>query len=82
MLADGPPITHVENHQGVNPLSITVTYTDKIAVLNLGDDENRFSLAFLDEVNGHLDDIVASGARASSPPAPGSSTRTVSTWTG
>ena len=43
-------------------MPITVTYTDKIAVLNLGDDENRFSLSFLDEVNGHLDDIVAEGA--------------------
>jgi enoyl-CoA hydratase/carnithine racemase len=43
-------------------VSITVTYTDEIAVLNLGDDENRFSLGFLDEVNGHLDDIAASGA--------------------
>jgi enoyl-CoA hydratase/carnithine racemase len=43
-------------------VSITVTYTDKIAVLNLGDDENRFSLGFLDEVNGHLDDIASSDA--------------------
>ena len=43
-------------------MSITVTYTDKIAVLNLGDDENRFSLDFLDEVNGHLDDIASSDA--------------------
>jgi enoyl-CoA hydratase/carnithine racemase len=43
-------------------VSIAVTYTDKIAVLNLGDDENRFSLGFLDEVSGHLDDIASSGA--------------------
>ncbi|MDT5336781.1 MAG: hypothetical protein QOD90_2286 [Mycobacterium sp.] len=43
-------------------MSIAVTYTDKIAVLNLGDDENRFSLGFLDEVSGHLDDIASSGA--------------------
>jgi Delta3-Delta2-enoyl-CoA isomerase len=41
---------------------ITVTHTDEIAVLNLGDDENRFSLGFLDEINGRLDDIVSSGA--------------------
>jgi enoyl-CoA hydratase/carnithine racemase len=43
-------------------MPITVTHTDEIAVLNLGDDENRFSLGFLDEINGHLDDIVSSGA--------------------
>jgi enoyl-CoA hydratase/carnithine racemase len=43
-------------------MPITVTYTDAIAVLNLGDDENRFSLDFLDEVNGHLDAIASSDA--------------------
>jgi enoyl-CoA hydratase/carnithine racemase len=43
-------------------MPITVTYTDTIAVLNLGDDENRFSLGFLDEVNGRLDDIASSDA--------------------
>ncbi|TPG28265.1 enoyl-CoA hydratase-related protein [Mycolicibacterium hodleri] len=43
-------------------MSITVTYTDQIAVLDLGNDENRFSLGFLDDINGHLDDIEASGA--------------------
>lgn len=43
-------------------MPVTVTYTDTIAVLNLGDDENRFSLGFLDEVNGHLDDIASSNA--------------------
>lgn len=43
-------------------MPITVTYTDTIAVLNLGDDENRFSLDFLDEVNGRLDDIASSDA--------------------
>ena len=43
-------------------MTITVTYTDTIAVLNFGDGENRFSLGFLDEINGHLDDIASSGA--------------------
>jgi enoyl-CoA hydratase/carnithine racemase len=43
-------------------VTIAVTYTDTIAVLNLGDDENRFSLGFLDEIDGHLDDIASSGA--------------------
>lgn len=43
-------------------MPITVTHADKIAVLNLGDDENRFSMGFLDDVDRHLDEIVASGA--------------------
>ena len=43
-------------------MPITVTHTDQIAVLNLGDDENRFSLGFLDDVDGHLDEITASEA--------------------
>ncbi|MDX1889660.1 enoyl-CoA hydratase-related protein [Mycolicibacterium sp. 050158] len=43
-------------------MPITVTYTDQIAVLDLGDDENRFSLGFLDEIEGRLDEITASTA--------------------
>jgi enoyl-CoA hydratase/carnithine racemase len=38
-------------------------YEEKIAVLDLGDDENRFSPAFLDEINAHLDDVVAANAQ-------------------
>ncbi|WP_378729746.1 enoyl-CoA hydratase-related protein [Nocardia brasiliensis] len=41
----------------------TVTYHDKIAVLDLGDDENRFSPTFLDEANTHLDAALAEGAQ-------------------
>jgi enoyl-CoA hydratase/carnithine racemase len=41
---------------------ITTTYADKVAVLNLGDDENRFSLHFLDEIDARLDEIANSGA--------------------
>ncbi|WP_040796609.1 enoyl-CoA hydratase-related protein [Nocardia higoensis] len=37
---------------------------DSIAVLNLGDDENRFSPTFLEEVNAHLDTVLAEGAHA------------------
>lgn len=37
---------------------------DSIAVLDLGDDENRFSPAFLEEVNAHLDTLLAEGAHA------------------
>ena len=43
-------------------MPVTVTHTDTIAVLDLGDDENRFSLDFLDEVDARLDEIVSSGA--------------------
>ena len=33
----------------------TLTYQDRIAILNLGDGENRFSPEWLDTVNGLLD---------------------------
>ncbi|WP_067686716.1 enoyl-CoA hydratase-related protein [Nocardia jejuensis] len=42
----------------------TLTYRDKIAVLDLGDGENRFSPEFLDELAAHLDTVVAEGAPA------------------
>ncbi len=41
----------------------TLTWDDKIAVVDLGDDENRFSPDFLDAVNAHLDDIEKAGAQ-------------------
>ncbi|WP_107656753.1 enoyl-CoA hydratase-related protein [Nocardia suismassiliense] len=41
----------------------TLSYHDKIAVLNLGDDENRFSPAFLEAVNAQLDTVLADGAQ-------------------
>ena len=43
-------------------MTISLSYDDKIAVLDLGDDENRLSPTFLDEINGHLDDVVAGPA--------------------
>jgi enoyl-CoA hydratase/carnithine racemase len=43
-------------------MTIGLTYDDKIAVLDLGDDENRFSPAFLDEIDGHLDEVVGGPA--------------------
>jgi enoyl-CoA hydratase/carnithine racemase len=43
-------------------MTINLTYEEKIAVLDFGDSENRFSPSFLDEVNTYLDDIVAGGA--------------------
>jgi Delta3-Delta2-enoyl-CoA isomerase len=44
-------------------MAITVDHHDQIAVLNLGDDENRFSPEFLDQFNAHLDDAVRQGAQ-------------------
>jgi enoyl-CoA hydratase/carnithine racemase len=43
-------------------MTISLDYDDKIAILDLGDDENRFSPEFLDDVNVRLDEILASGA--------------------
>ncbi|WP_280236093.1 enoyl-CoA hydratase-related protein [Nocardia cyriacigeorgica] len=42
----------------------TLDYHDKIAVLDLGDGENRFSPTFLDEMNTHLDTVLTDGAHA------------------
>jgi Delta3-Delta2-enoyl-CoA isomerase len=42
----------------------TLDYRDKIAVLNLGDDENRFSPEHLEQIGRHLDAVVADGAQA------------------
>jgi len=41
-------------------VTISLTYDEKIAILDLGDDENRFSPSFLDDIDAQLDDIVAS----------------------
>lgn len=38
---------------------MNLTYDDTIAVLDLGEGENRFSPAFLDEINAVLDDVLA-----------------------
>jgi enoyl-CoA hydratase/carnithine racemase len=44
-------------------VGISLTYHEKVAVVDLGDDENRFSPGFLDEVNSCLDDVVGAGAQ-------------------
>jgi enoyl-CoA hydratase/carnithine racemase len=44
-------------------VGINLTYDEKIAVLDLGDDENRFSPEFLDEIDAHLDELVGMGAQ-------------------
>lgn len=41
----------------------TLTWDDKIAVVDLGEDENRFSPEFLDAVGAHLDEIERAGAQ-------------------
>jgi enoyl-CoA hydratase/carnithine racemase len=43
-------------------MSIKLTYEEKIAILDLGDDENRFSPEFLEEVKSCLDEAVDGGA--------------------
>jgi enoyl-CoA hydratase/carnithine racemase len=43
-------------------MAISLDYDEKIAILTLGDDENRFSPGFLDEIDSRLDEIVAGGA--------------------
>src|SRR5690606_12883488 len=49
----------------------TLDIRDSIAVLDLGGDENRFSPAFLEEVDAHLDTVLAEGAHALVTTAPG-----------
>jgi enoyl-CoA hydratase/carnithine racemase len=44
-------------------VGISLTYDEKIAILDLGADENRFSPGFLDEIDAHLDDVVGAGAQ-------------------
>lgn len=43
-------------------MTATLDYDGDIAVLDLGDDENRFSPEFLEEVHAHLDTVLAKGA--------------------
>lgn len=38
-------------------MTVQVSYQDNIAILSLGDDENRFSPAFLDDINTALDEV-------------------------
>jgi enoyl-CoA hydratase/carnithine racemase len=41
----------------------TLQWDDKIAVVDLGPDENRFSPEFLDAINAQLDELEAAGAQ-------------------
>lgn len=44
-------------------MPVTLDYADKIAIVRLGEDENRFSPTFLDEIEQALDQAVADGAQ-------------------
>jgi enoyl-CoA hydratase/carnithine racemase len=43
-------------------MGVRLNYEEKIAILDLGDDENRFSPGFLEEIDAHLDEVVGGGA--------------------
>jgi enoyl-CoA hydratase/carnithine racemase len=40
-------------------MTVTLTYRETVAILDIGDDENRFSPTWLDEVDAALDRVVA-----------------------
>ena len=44
-------------------MGIKLECEEKVAVLHLGDSENRFSPEFVDEMNAHLDEVVGAGAQ-------------------
>lgn len=44
-------------------MTVTLDYADKIAIVRLGDDENRFSPAFLDDIDDALNQAVSDGAQ-------------------
>ncbi len=46
----------------IESMTIALSFQDTIALLHLGDDENRFSPEFLDQFEAHLDDAISLGA--------------------
>ena len=44
-------------------MTISLSYEEKISILDLGADENRFSPGFLDEMDAHLDEVIGAGAQ-------------------
>ncbi|OBK70140.1 enoyl-CoA hydratase-related protein [Mycobacterium sp. 1165178.9] len=44
-------------------MTVTVDYADKIAIVRLGEDENRFSPGFLDDIDDALSQAVSDGAQ-------------------
>jgi enoyl-CoA hydratase/carnithine racemase len=43
-------------------VTVSIHFDDKIAILSLGEDENRFSPAFLDDIDAAIDQCLADGA--------------------
>ena len=43
-------------------MTATLDFDGDIAIIDLGDDENRFSPEFLDEIDAYLDQVIAKGA--------------------
>ncbi|MGV0069205.1 enoyl-CoA hydratase-related protein [Mycobacterium colombiense] len=44
-------------------MTVRLEYADKIAIIQLGEDENRFSPAFLDDIDAALNQAVSDGAQ-------------------
>jgi enoyl-CoA hydratase/carnithine racemase len=44
-------------------MTVTLDYDDKIAIVRLGEDENRFSPTFLDDIDDALSQAVSAGAQ-------------------
>lgn len=44
-------------------MTVTLDYADKIAIVRLGEDENRFSPGFLDDIEDALSQAVSDGAQ-------------------
>jgi len=44
-------------------MTVELDYAEKIAILRLGEDENRFSPEFLDDIDGALDQAISGGAQ-------------------
>jgi enoyl-CoA hydratase/carnithine racemase len=44
-------------------MTVTLDYADKIAIVRLGEDENRFSPAFLDDIDDALSRAISDGAQ-------------------
>ena len=44
-------------------MTLNIEYEDKVAVLHVGGDENRFTPAFLDDIDAAIDQVLADGAQ-------------------
>ncbi|HET9891285.1 MAG TPA: enoyl-CoA hydratase/isomerase family protein, partial [Mycobacterium sp.] len=44
-------------------MTVTLDYADQIAIVRLGEDENRFSPGFLDDIDDALSQAASDGAQ-------------------